>query len=654
MSPARIPITMETLSTPSNTMLSPGLLSPISLSPASLSPASVSPASLSPVSLSPHLLSPGAVSPSLSEPGIHITSPPLSPVQRNPRLMHLRSESGARRPLMKQYSMDMDSDCQLPHQHHGSVPNVWDKCEEEKACPQLTKPKTGQGISQSQPTLAHLPPKADSLDSDPGQKTPHQRFKQRLLRSRSSGAKYSRFKDKYKREKCGEDNPVAQSMVDWNLQRSKERLRNSQCGSGETGSDMEDSLISNWADEEAACDEEVKMITGEAAEDEDDIKPTLVSYMSSDLEDPANTSHSSSNAVSDSLNSSLDCDVVSHSNSQTGTGMPRSYAQNMSQVPISPLAKSPCPTRSRGGSRRSRRHLTDPGIDNSSFELGEEVQTPKCDSVGSSKSGSLKGRSPSNTNTPLVASGSGLDSVSPASVRQLASGGSLPSPATPQAHLLTPSGAPSHSPVPGHVQVQPAMALAPGSFLQLPVLGQGLMSPQSPSTMQERLLGSPPIHRLHVCSTSPLPYSPQSQPYTVSTDCDSSTKPDPHLSLPLSSSPAPPALRSRTDNPGSSLGPSSVSAALLSSSSSSSMLALTNMDVGPHAQARESLLVPVVTHPLQLSPIPPLSSSSGLPPLPSPSQAGSSNRGSPVVRHRTLSSRQSVDQELPDCSTGPV
>nr|KAG5713418.1 hypothetical protein BaRGS_024966 [Batillaria attramentaria] len=312
MSPARIPITMETLSTPSNTMLSPGMLSPASLSPASLSPASYSSASLS-----PNTLSPGCpVSPSLSEPGLRITSPPLSPVQQNPRLMHLRMEglSVGRRPLMKQYSMDMGSDS---HLHHGSsVPNVWEKFEaEQKAGSDLKNPKASQGISQSQPDIAI--PKADSLDSDPGPKTPRQRLKQRLMRSRSSGAKYSRFKDKYKKEKCGEDNPAAQPMIEWSLRRSKERLRSSQCGSGETGSDLDDSIISNWADEEAACDEEVKMITGEAGEDDDDIRPTLISYTSSDLEDPANTSHSSSNVILDSLNSSLDIDPLSHSSSYT-------------------------------------------------------------------------------------------------------------------------------------------------------------------------------------------------------------------------------------------------------------------------------------------------------------------------------------------------
>ena len=656
MSPARLPITMETLSTPSHTILSPGLLSP-----AMLSPASISPASLSSASLSPHLLSPGPTSLSLSEPGIHIISPPLSPVQRNPRLMHLRSESGTRQPLMKQYSMDMGSDSQLHQQHHSSVPNVWEKFEEEKAKSQLQRPKNLQGISQSQPTLADLLPKADSLDSDPGHKTPRLRLKQRLLRSRSSGAKYSRFKDKYKREKFGEDNPTTQPMIDWGLRRSKERLRSSQCGSGETGSDMEDSLISNWADEEAACDEEVKMITGEAAEDEDDVHPTLVSTTSSDLEDPANTSHSSSNAVPDSLNSSLDCEVLSHSSSHPVANMSHSHVQNLGQGPISPLAKSPLPSLHRAGSRKARHHLPDPGIDNSSFELGEEMQTPKCDSLGSESGtpGSLKGRSPGSAITPVALAQGGGDSASPASVRQVTPCGSLPSPATSQPRLLTPGGATLHSPVPGHLHIQSlAVAANPGPFLQLPVSGGGLASPQSPvpRAVQERLMGSPPIRRLHVCSTSPHPRGPH--PHPLSVDCDSSTVPDSHFSHPLSSSPIPPSPLAQADNSGT-VDASSSSTALPSSSSSippapSSMQPLTNVDAGPPPPARESFLVPVVTHPLQLSPIPPLPSGAGLSPMHSPSYPGGSSKESPKVRHRTLSSRQSSDRELPDNSAGPV
>ena len=644
---------MEMLSTPSHAMLSPGMLSPTTLSAASLSPAS-----LSSVSVSPHTLSPGPASLSLSEPGIHIISPPLSPVQRNPRLMHLRSESGTRQPLMKQYSMDMGSDSQLHPHHHGSVPNMWEKFEGEKAKSELQRPKNLQGISQSQPMLADLLPKADSLDSDPGHKTPRLRFKQRLLRSRSSGAKYSRFKDKYKREKFGEDNPAAQPMIDWGLQRSKERLHSSQCGSGETGSDMEDSLISNWADEEAACDEEVKMITGEAAEDEDDVHPTLVSTTSSDMEDPANTSYSSSNAVLDSLNSSLDCDVLSHSSSHPVTTVSQGHVQNLGQGAISPLAKSPHPLH-RAGSRKARRHLTDPGIDNSSFELGEEVQTPKCDSLGSKSGtpGSLQGWSAGSTNTPMVSAQGGADSVSPASVRQVTSCGSLPSLATSQPRLLTSGGAVLRSPVPGHLHVQSvAPAANPGPFLQLPVPGGGLASPQSPvpRAMQERLVGSPPLRRLHVCSTSPHPRSPhpRAHPHPLSVDCDSSTVPDSHFSHPLSSSPIPPSLLSHADNAGAVDVSSSSTASI--SSASCSFQPPTNVDVGTRPQARESFLVPVLTHPLQPSPIPPLPSGAGLSALHSPSSPAGSSRESPKVRHRTLSSRQSSDRELPDNSTGPL
>ncbi|KAK7506411.1 hypothetical protein BaRGS_00002523 [Batillaria attramentaria] len=648
MSPARIPITMETLSTPSNTMLSPGMLSPASLSPASLSPASYSSASLS-----PNTLSPGCpVSPSLSEPGLRITSPPLSPVQQNPRLMHLRMEglSVGRRPLMKQYSMDMGSDS---HLHHGSsVPNVWEKFEaEQKAGSDLKNPKASQGISQSQPDIAI--PKADSLDSDPGPKTPRQRLKQRLMRSRSSGAKYSRFKDKYKKEKCGEDNPAAQPMIEWSLRRSKERLRSSQCGSGETGSDLDDSIISNWADEEAACDEEVKMITGEAGEDDDDIRPTLISYTSSDLEDPANTSHSSSNVILDSLNSSLDIDPLSHSSSYTVGDQPHGLEQGQGHGP--PVVKSRGPT-PRAGSKKARRHLTDPGIDNSSFELGEEVRTPKCDSQGS-----LSGHSTSNANTPVVAPGSGMDSKSPASVRRHSSRGSLPSPGTQSRQASSLGG---RSPIPGHPTVQ-ALALSPssGPFLHPPSQSLGMLSPQSPvaGAVHDRLMGSPPVYqRRLVCSTSPHPHSPHQHPLSVDR-CDGSTllAPQPVFHHPLASSPVPPPCRARTDSSGSlDTALSSLSIPALPSSLSlppPTSLSLPTHHSGPGPHTRDSLLVPVVTHPLQMSPIPASSPSAGLSPLTSPSFLPTEgNRGSPKIRHRTLSSRQSTERELPDSNTGPV
>ncbi|KAL8610477.1 hypothetical protein ACOMHN_060397 [Nucella lapillus] len=626
---------METLSTPSHLLLSPGLLSPLSLSPLSLS------------SHSPHLLSPGCVSPSPSEPGMHlITSPPLSPVQQNPRLMHLRSpQPGARRPLVKQYSMDLGGEGGLQQQQrHGSVPSLWDDKEHDDKRRADFKPRDAasrEAISQSHPTL----PKADSLDSDPGHKTPHQRFKQRLLRSRSSGAKYSRFRDKYKREMHGEDNPMACAMLDSAGPRARDRLRGAQCGSVDTASDMEDSLISHWAEEEAACDEEVMMITGEAPDDEDDVRPTLVTCTSSD--DSASASLSSSAAPPDSRHSSVDCEVLGYSASQPPPSLPRGYGHGPGQA-ISPLAKSPCPSR-RGGSRKARHHLKDPGIDNSSFDLGEEVQTPKSDSVGSSKSGtpaSLKGRSPCNTSTPQVPAGGGVDSVSPASVRQVTSGCSLPSPATPQAYLLTPLRSPAPA-FPGHLHVPPVTPTFPlGSFLQVPVLCQGLPSPQSPvpGAMRDRHIGSPPIQRLPVCPPSPVPPVLRPQSLVVPVERDGHyhhhhhpALSDPRAAYPLSPSPLPPAAHSRTEP---SAGSAETALPLLPRSPST-------LPPQTHGEGAAGGGTSAVSHPLQPSPIPP---TAGPPPSPLPPRAGAQT--SPKVRHRTLSSRQSLDRDCPD-KTGP-
>ncbi|KAL8568788.1 hypothetical protein ACOMHN_036972 [Nucella lapillus] len=700
LSPAKIPITMETLSTPTNMMLSPGLLSPTT----SLSPSSISPVSFSPMSFSPNLLSPAPLSPSFSEPGMHFTSPPLSPVQQNPHLMHLRTGSGSRQSLTKQYSVDFTCEAQL--QHHGSVPDVWDNVQKEKAGSELQKTtKTAQGISRSQPMLADVAPKADSLESDPGQTmTRRQKLKHRLLRSRSSGARYSRFKEKYKMEKNGQDNAAAAQPLtsQWSVGRSTERLRNSQCGSGETGSDMEDSLIiAQWADEEAACDAEVKMITGEAADDEDDVKPTLTSYTSSDLDDPANTSLSSSNAVPDSLHSSLDCDhILTHSTTHhppPNVAASHTHGPSPAQPSVSPLVKSPRLKR-RGSSRKSKRHLPEPGIDNSSFELGEESQTPKCDSrtKKSGTPGSVKGLSPSDAaiiaaaTTPGGQARSGQSSVSPLSVRQLTFHGSPLIPALQGRGVLGVAGSspvvsPLAGPSPAQSLLSPLAAeayhhrLSPcsgGQDLASPLPGGsgnggGGGNPPPPAPpVPDRRTASPLLQRLRVYSphpsgAGPLPCRPLSM------------VPPSHFSLPLSTSPVPPTLLSHhhpdhtaslTPSPSSAVlppppPPSSSSTLQPCSGSSSSGSSRTD----PHHRLH---LTPTTTHPLQRSPsttTPPSSLGLFPPPPSSPSAGGGGGAGggsssnsvggqgtSLQVRHRTMSSRQSSEPpgDVAETSTG--
>ncbi|XP_025084578.1 voltage-dependent T-type calcium channel subunit alpha-1G-like isoform X7 [Pomacea canaliculata] len=637
-SPARIAITMETLSTPSNTMLSPGMLTPSSLSQTSLSSASLAP--------------PSPVSPSLSEPGIRITSPPLSPVQHSPKLMHLRvqGQSGMRHPLLKQYSMDMGSDSQI---HHGSVPNVWEKVKEESVPkPDLKKPKNIQGISQSQPSLAF--PKPDSLESEPDRKTPRQRLKQRLLRSKSSGAKYSRFRDKYKHEKCGE---AAQPMMDKNIARSKEKLRNSQCGSGETGSDLEDSLISNWADEEAACDEEVKMITGEAGDEEDDIKPTLGACISSDLEDRTNTSFSLSNVV-DSLNSSLDYDLLSHSNAHPAGEMTNNHTCH--EAPRSSVSRSRGPT-PRGGSlrKKARKHLTDPGIDNSSFELGEDVQTPTCDSAGS---GSHRMAS-NNTATPVLAASTSRTGASPHFVYPSGPCGTYPSPSLPQQLLTAATGGMHGSPPLALQSFQASITPSPisGMLQQQPrslgLSGGVLLSPRSiPGVSQERLTTSSSSPPHHAYSTSPNPASPHQ--HRLSMDCNSSSLSASSPSYPLLSASPAAQLPSHHHQPHSFTGPleaASSSLLLPLPTSSTSAQPLINLNMGSSLQplhSREGLLPLVVTHPLQTSPIPAASPNSG--PLPSMQTSSFSGSGAstdnPINQHRTLPNCQLTDPDVSDSS----
>ncbi|KAH9513030.1 Voltage-dependent T-type calcium channel subunit alpha-1H [Bulinus truncatus] len=303
-----------------------------------------------------------AVTPSMtgsspsSERSVRISSPPIKRAH-SPYLLTLQGSSGSiqRRPLVKQYSMDVGSDPQL-NNLNASMPDVWDKFVDA----QKSVSKTDSGISRSQPSLKDM--KNGSLDgktggsldskdgSVPGERLPaRDRIKHRLLRSRSSGAKYSRFRDKYKQSNLNK--VVHQNSSE---AASKELVRRSTLtGSNETGSDVDESMCSDWGSEEAACDLEVKMITGGAEDEEDEIHPTLSQYISEDRD-------SSQLATSRTLVDSAASSFVS---------TPRGESKVI-KAPY-PKCKSPLPP-----SLQSPR--SNPGIDNSSFELGEDTRIPPC------------------------------------------------------------------------------------------------------------------------------------------------------------------------------------------------------------------------------------------------------------------------------------
>lgn len=301
-----------------------------------------------------------------------IASPPESRMDRrllsDGRNLATSSRQG-RRPLVKQYSVDIGSGNHL----HGSVPSVWQTFEDE------VKKAQPKGFSQSHPTL---PVKQDSLQQcpEPEFDSPkHRLLKKHMLRSRSSGAKYSRFRDKYlpravsSSDTTGTDtgaSPLIRTSTtktsETNITRSKDELKTQQ-SSGETGSDLDDSLINDWAELEAACDEEVMKITGD--DDDDDVRPTLTSlnscsYASECQEDsyPFDSSNSSSNLVPDSEKDSPLTDseqIGCHSTFKTEDD-PLVGIASLSGVHIQMPDLTTC----------------QPGIDNSSFELGEGSLSP--------------------------------------------------------------------------------------------------------------------------------------------------------------------------------------------------------------------------------------------------------------------------------------
>ena len=297
------------------------------------------------------------------------------------------SRCSKRKPLVKQNRVESSPDSQI----NKSVPSL---IQEEDLC--SAKPHSHM-ISKSNPLLPH-DDMVWHVEEASGYESPkkglHRRF---LLRSKSSGAaKYSRFRDRYlartksplAQEACS-DVKATKSEEEVPLTKltpkiSKDNKENSsqqqqqqhpqqqqqQHSSGETGSDLDDSLISDWAELEAACDAEVKNITGDT-EEEDDVKPTLNSFASESHDDSfLESSNSDSNLVSDSPNCSMTTDsdlVYSHSKYPGqithSLGAPEAASVNV----LVPEVK-----------------ICHPGVDNSSFELGEVSTNPDKPPCGDS------------------------------------------------------------------------------------------------------------------------------------------------------------------------------------------------------------------------------------------------------------------------------
>ena len=106
-----------------------------------------------------------------------------------------RSESPGRKFLTKQYSIDLGMECPSSNQSNSRVTNLQFGGKHNTHQIKIT---TEDNIFHSHPTINHL----TFNESDPGiasDKTLSTRnAKQCLLRTRSSGAKYNHYKDKYK------------------------------------------------------------------------------------------------------------------------------------------------------------------------------------------------------------------------------------------------------------------------------------------------------------------------------------------------------------------------------------------------------------------------------------------------------------------------
>ena len=343
---------------------------------------------------------------------------PAGPQQRMASLG--ASLGNQRRPLVKQYSMDVGSDPQLnnlpfnsslPDVYNGQgngkprsgLPPYYPHCQQhiqqhQQQIQQLYRNRNQDktALYRSQPSLkdmkfgpgGNLRPASGSLDSSNTSKTgdfssvthsdratpARDRIKHKLLRSRSSGAKYSRFRDKYKQSnmnKTAQLNNSDTSLAKEKGSASGGRARgaasgSNRTGSNDTGSDVEESLFSDWGSEEAACDLEVKMITGGTEDEEDDIRPTLSPYASLDAAggpgDPITTGSRRPSAVESTGSSSA--------STPRGENTPHLVKQTSH-----PKCKSPMPPalKASGTRRSSMSSPNHPGFDNTSFDMGEEM-----------------------------------------------------------------------------------------------------------------------------------------------------------------------------------------------------------------------------------------------------------------------------------------
>ena len=116
-------------------------------------------------------------------------------------------------------------------------------------------------------------------------------------------------------------------------------------------------LSCNWGGEEAACDEEVQMITG-GLSDKHDLIPTFQSTRPIGMTNKTPFSPYFANEQSELTSE----DSIS----------PSAVSLVLPKFLKSPLPKSPMPMH-RMGSKKRRKQIHEPGIDNSSFEFGEDA-----------------------------------------------------------------------------------------------------------------------------------------------------------------------------------------------------------------------------------------------------------------------------------------
>ncbi|KAL5018698.1 hypothetical protein ScPMuIL_004420 [Solemya velum] len=211
-----------------------------------------------------------------------------------------RSSRKQRRPLVRQFSMDCSSDQQQNEQKMSS-------CSPGLLTPEPPQRERSQSCGRSQPPLSLLIPQPQSLESSCSEFSvlylpkPKAKHSSNIQRSQSSGAEHAKFRDIYtflKMHSKSSSRELSPSLYNSCIHTpspltcshtSNVSDINSPLvlyGTNTEGpikclpqhmnscSECDNSTSCEWEDEDALCDEEVKMITGES--EDDDIKPTMV------------------------------------------------------------------------------------------------------------------------------------------------------------------------------------------------------------------------------------------------------------------------------------------------------------------------------------------------------------------------------------------